>query len=175
MNLLRTTTIFSRHPRCQSILTARNAAQSSPAKRYFWASPVRKYGEEDVEIEDPGLYEVILPPDPPIWGVSHLKPRVVPDSIPKPSYVIRSRIGNSGVGDASSGSAADVDAPQAILIDDEKVLSNFNHDPYTGDGRIKLGSDDEKRIRRAGNLANRVLRMAGKLVGVSGLSLTFVF
>lgn len=172
MNLLRTTTIFSRNPYRQSILNVRCAAQSYHAKRYFWATSVRKNDDEDVEIEDPGLYEVILPPDPPIWGVSHIKPRTVPDSTPKPPYVARRRVGEGRLGNSSSGNTADADATQAIL-DDEKVISNFNHDPYTGDGRIKIGSEDEKRIRRAGSLAKRVLRMAGKLVRVSGLLLSF--
>lgn len=39
------------------------------------------------EIEDFGNYSIILPPEPFVFGVSHIKPRQVPDGIIKPPYV----------------------------------------------------------------------------------------
>lgn len=173
MSLLRTT-ISSRNL-CRSFLTARHTRRNTQTKRLFRTSHARKKVEEedDIEIEDPGLYEVILPPDPPIWGVKHITPRTVPDTILKPPYVTRSRIANRGKGSllaSTNGLLENVDAgPDSTVNDDENTAANFNHDPYSGDGRIKLGSEDEKRLRRAGHLAKRVLEMAGTLVRVSVL------
>ncbi|KAF5364110.1 hypothetical protein D9756_000084 [Leucocoprinus leucothites] len=39
-------------------------------------------------IEDFGHYSIILPPEPFVFGVSHIKPRQVPRDIIKPSYVL---------------------------------------------------------------------------------------
>ncbi|KAF8885803.1 peptidase M24, structural domain-containing protein [Infundibulicybe gibba] len=41
----------------------------------------------DPEVEDFGNYSIILPPEPFIFGVDHIKPRRVPDHINKPAYV----------------------------------------------------------------------------------------
>lgn len=101
--------------------------------------------EPDIEeSDDPGVYEVILPPDPPVWGVSHIVPRIVPKHIKRPPYML--------VGRASA------------------LLGPTHGDPYQGDGRIDLGSDAERCLRSAGKLAGRVLKKAEELVKVRGLS-----
>lgn len=96
---------------------------------------------EAEDIDDPGIYEVILPPDPPVWGVSNIIRRIVPEHIKRPPYALL-------------GSASGILAP--------------NHgDPYQGDGRIELGNDTERCLRRTAALAKRVLSKAEELVRVS--------
>lgn len=41
----------------------------------------------DLPTEDFGHYSIILPPEPFIFGVSHIKPREVPRDIEKPPYI----------------------------------------------------------------------------------------
>jgi methionyl aminopeptidase len=38
--------------------------------------------------EDSGVYSIIFPPDPVVWGVSHIKPRTVPPHIVRPPYAL---------------------------------------------------------------------------------------
>jgi methionyl aminopeptidase len=83
-----------------------------------------------------GTYSVILPPEPFIFGVSHIPRRAVPSHIARPSYVTRS--------------AHDQSYPYVS----------------SGDGRIQLGSHGEWRLRRAAQLAREVLEYAGTLVKV---------
>jgi hypothetical protein len=83
-----------------------------------------------------GTYSVILPPEPFIFGVSHIPQRPVPSHIARPSYVSRSAHGQS------------------------------NPCVSSGDGRIQLGSPGEWRLRRAAQLAREVLEYAGTLVKV---------
>jgi hypothetical protein len=83
-----------------------------------------------------GTYSVILPPEPFIFGVSHIPQRPVPSHIVRPSYVTRSAHGQS------------------------------NPHVSSGDGRIQLGSPGEWRLRRAAQLAREVLEYAGTLVKV---------
>lgn len=85
-----------------------------------------------------GTYSVILPPEPFIFGVSHIPQRPVPSHIARPSYVTPSARGQS----------------------DPCV--------YSSDGRIQLDSPGEWRLRRAAQLAREVLEYAGTLVKVSG-------
>ena len=99
---------------------------------------------EAEDIDDPGIYEVILPPDPPVWGVSNIIRRTVPEHIKRPPYVL---LGNTA-----------------------GVLAPSHGDPYQGDGRIELGNDTERCLRRAAALANRVLSKAEELVRVSAKS-----
>jgi len=83
-----------------------------------------------------GTYSVILPPEPFIFGVSHIPQRPVPSHISRPPYVTFSAHGQP----------------------DPCVSS--------GDGRIQLGSPREWRLRRAAQLAREVLEYAGTLVKV---------
>lgn len=46
------------------------------------------------------------------------------------------------------------------------VLDDFHGDPYTGDGRITLGSPEEVSLRRSASLAKDVLEFAGNQVEV---------
>ena len=83
-----------------------------------------------------GHYSVILPPEPFVFGVSHILQRPVPSHIARPSYV----------------------TPSAPDLSNPFVSS--------GDGRIELGSPGEWRLRRAAQLAREVLEYAGTLVKV---------
>ncbi|KAG1877432.1 methionyl aminopeptidase [Suillus subluteus] len=85
-------------------------------------------------LEDFGTYNVILPEEPFVWGVSHITRRPVPSHIVRPKYAVQN--------DPS--------------IDHEQQ--------YEGDGRINLGSIDEKRVRAAATLAKNVRQYAGSLV-----------
>ena len=170
MSFSRTTTIIRSLSR--TFFLTRHASLSINARRLFRSSASRRE-EEDIEIEDPGLYEVILPPDPPVWGVSHISPRKVPDCITKPPYVERRRVREVT---ASCEFSQNKDADFVGTYNgDEKESANFNHDPYTGDGRIQLGSEDEGRVRRSAQLAKRTLEMAANLVRVSTCKEVFFF
>ncbi|KAI5121187.1 hypothetical protein M0805_005988 [Coniferiporia weirii] len=94
------------------------------------------------EIDDYGNYEIILPAEPPVWGVSHIAVRDVPEHIERPPYALSGR------------APSDPDSDR------------YHGDPYHGDGRIELGSESERRLRRAGALAKRVLKKAGELAKV---------
>ncbi|THH10301.1 hypothetical protein EW146_g8411 [Bondarzewia mesenterica] len=72
-------------------------------------------------------------------------PRLVPPHIPLPPYV-------------SSLSPSDRKPGE-----DQRP---FHGDPYSGDGRIPLGGEDEARLRRAARLAKTVLDYAGSLAKV---------
>jgi hypothetical protein len=66
-------------------------------------SPKRRYtsnGDNISELDDAffGIYSVILPPEPFVFGVSHVAQRLVPPHIPRPPYVTPS----SGVGATST-------------------------------------------------------------------------
>ncbi|THH06622.1 hypothetical protein EW145_g3955 [Phellinidium pouzarii] len=85
-------------------------------------------------------YEIILPPDPPAWGVSHIALRDVPEQIQRPPYAM----------------------PGLVISDTDRHFG----DPYEGDGRIKLGSDSERRLRRVSALAKRALKKVEDMVKV---------
>ncbi|KAH7909736.1 methionine aminopeptidase [Hygrophoropsis aurantiaca] len=85
---------------------------------------------------DFGDYSVILPPEPFIFGVSHITPRSVPDGIPRPPYA---RV-------------------QPILHDSGSKAEGSDSN------RIPLASQAESRLRRAAQLARDVREFAGTLV-----------
>ncbi|THH29800.1 hypothetical protein EUX98_g4395 [Antrodiella citrinella] len=102
-------------------------------------SPALQEADEDlkdVEVQDPGFYDVILPPEPYVFGTSHITPLLVPRNIVRPSYV---------------KNVVDRDAP---------------HPPEqaTGDGLIALGTGAEVRLRAAARLAKKTVDYAGTLV-----------
>ncbi len=90
-----------------------------------------------------GTYSVILPPEPFIFGVSHIPQRPVPSHIARPSYATPSAHGR----------------PNPCVSSD--------------DGRIQLGSTGEWRLRRAAQLAREVLEYAGTLVKVKAGTVVF--
>jgi len=101
-------------------------------------------GTDDEENEDSepdadeyfGNYSVILPPEPFVFGVSHIPRRPVPSHIPRPPYL--------------TSSAQD---PFAL-------------NGSSNDGLIRLGGSEERRSRQAARLAREVLEYAGTLVKV---------
>jgi methionyl aminopeptidase len=90
----------------------------------------------ELDAEVFGTYSVILPPEPFIFGVSHIPQRPVPSHIARPPYITPSAHGQ----------------PVPYVS--------------SGDGRIQLGSLGEWRLRRAAQLAREVLEYAGTLVKV---------
>src|SRR6266404_9433077 len=97
---------------------------------------------DEADISEPddgffGTYSIILPLEPFVFGVSHIAQRPVPPHIPRPPYVPPSSSDQHG-----------------------GTPSTF------GDGRIQLGSSEERRLRSAGRLARNVLEYAGTLVKV---------
>ena len=106
-------------------------------RRNIWGSSASDEVRDDM---DPGIYEVIMPVEPPIWGTSHIKRLSVPESIRRPPY-----------------------ARPGAKFDPE---DRYGGDPYTGDGRITQ-SGDELSVRKACTLAALTLREAGKHVKVS--------
>jgi len=90
-----------------------------------------------------GTYSVVLPPEPFVFGISHIPLRPIPAHIPRPPYVVTPSIhGDSTHAGGGSSSTS------------------------TSDGRIQLGSLGEQRLRRAASLAREVLEYAGTLVKV---------
>ena len=122
-------------------LQLRNASNLSPSIRAKRCVPsifnTLAAFSTSSEVEDFGDYEIILPPEPHVFGVSHIIPRTVPSNILRPSYIL--------------------DSPSRTLKDNGTT---------GGDGRIVLGSDDEHHLRRAARLARNVLEYAGSLVKV---------
>jgi len=88
------------------------------------------------DVPDFGDYSIILPPEPVVFGVSHIKPRLVPPHIPKPPYADASR-----------------------------VALNEDFGGGKGE-RLVLGGESEFRIREAAKLAKKVRVYAGSLVQV---------
>ncbi|GBE80240.1 Methionine aminopeptidase 1 [Sparassis crispa] len=91
---------------------------------------------------DFGSYDVILPPEPFVWGVAHIKPRCVPEDIRRPRY--------------------------ALSFDSASTLG-FGEDTSTGPQHVRdklIALQDEETVRRVGRLAKEVLLYAGSLVQV---------
>ena len=94
---------------------------------------------------DYGTYSIILPPEPFQFGTSHIPVLSVPPSIPRPRGVIE-RYG----GGESDGA----------------VEREGNIVSWEGDGRLELNGDEERRIKKAAQLAKKVREFAGSLVKV---------
>lgn len=133
INILNT---YCRHPsmdcRPPSILSPRPTRSIRSRHTAVTTNNEADISESDDELF--GTYSVILPPEPFVFGVSHISQRPVPPHILRPPYV------------TSSSSA--------------QPTSN------SGDGRIQLGSSEERRLRSAARLARDVLEYAGSLVKV---------
>jgi hypothetical protein len=101
-------------------------------------------GTDDEENEDAepdadecfGSYSVILPPEPFVFGVSHIPQRPVPSHIPRPPYLTST------------------------------TQDPFTLNGSSNDGLIRLGGSEERRVRQAARLAREVLEYAGTLVKV---------
>ena len=92
----------------------------------------------NLNLKEPEGYSVILPPEPFVFGVSHIQPRSVPDHIVKPPYA---RGGN----------------PNPVVI--EEI-------PIQDGEKIELGGEAELRIREAALLAKKVREFAATQVKV---------
>lgn len=105
-----------------------------------------------------GDYTIIFPSEPVQMGTSHMKILPVPASVPRPQYVIeRQRRIDAGESDVEINEAGDLD-------------------PDHGDGRIKLGGEEEARLRRTARLAKKVREFARSLVKVcSSPYVTFLY
>ncbi|KIJ13299.1 hypothetical protein PAXINDRAFT_170584 [Paxillus involutus ATCC 200175] len=90
-----------------------------------------------------GSYNVILPEEPFVWGVSHIIPRSVPSTIARPAYAR---------------------PPEDDKSSDQRSQSEDVQESYEGDGRIQLGSEEEKKLRASARLARKVRDFAGTLV-----------
>lgn len=56
------------------------------ARRTFTVSASSPTASEDEDDYDFGSFDVILPEEPYVWGVSHIQPRPVPPHIGRPPY-----------------------------------------------------------------------------------------
>lgn len=92
----------------------------------------------NLNVKEPEGYNVILPPEPFVFGVSHIQPRSVPDHIVKPPYA---RGGNQNT----------------------TVVEEI---PIQDGGKIELGGEAELRIREAALLAKKVREFAATQVKV---------
>ncbi|KAJ4490660.1 methionyl aminopeptidase [Lentinula aciculospora] len=99
---------------------------------------LHRYATEELIADDFGLYSVILPEEPFVFGVSHIKPRAVPNHIIRPLY-------------ARSGLISGKD---------------MHNDVEDADGKLPLGGDPERKLRSVASLARDVREYAGSLVKV---------
>ena len=103
------------------------------------AGPQHGSTDEDVRIEDEGIYDMILPDNLSKQPLSHVQKRPVPSHIPRPVYA----------------------TPEAIRQFHEIGKSC---ETWEGDGRIAPGSAEEKQLRAAASLAARALSTVGELI-----------
>ncbi|KAI0920822.1 hypothetical protein AcW1_005011 [Taiwanofungus camphoratus] len=122
----------------------------------------RSSSEEQYDFGD---YDVILPKEPFVWGVSHITPRTVPPHIRRPRYALAPNARSSPQHiDTASGNQHDSARTE---LDEER---RAGHEPDGQrrpfeDQRIDPG-EDETRLRNAARLATKVLKYAGSLVKV---------
>lgn len=95
---------------------------------------IRRFSSEQ---QDFGTHNIILPPEPFVFGVYHIQPRIVPDHIVRPPYAL---LGNSA--------------------------SPPLEDPLQNNGKIKLGGVEELKIRQVALLAKKVREFASTQVKV---------
>lgn len=118
-------------------------AITCPSRSFVTATSQENDADEpELRLEDDGEYEIILPQDPAPRDFSASRP--VPAHIPRPPY-------------ASSQS-----------LEQYQKTGKPARELYVGDGRVRLGGEEEKNLREAAQLARRVLRMAGTLAQVNG-------
>lgn len=108
-------------------------------KCWRWIIPVEARRYRASATPNFGDYDIILPPEPFVWGVSHIRPRTVQGHIERPVYAVP---GWNKEGGPDHG------------------------DPYEGDGIIPLGGEEEARLRRAAQLAKLTRDYVATLVQV---------
>lgn len=109
---------------------------SVPQTRFPRWAVIRRFASTKTDFEDFGDYSIILPEEPFVFGTSHIKPRFVPAHIHRPSYVVG------------------------------KGSTLYQEPPPNDPGKIKLGTNEEVRIREAAALARKVREFAKSLVHV---------
>ncbi|THU85496.1 methionyl aminopeptidase [Dendrothele bispora CBS 962.96] len=120
---------------CQNVLFHRcNLRHFSSTRRASSSSE----SDHDAQF---GVYSVILPQEPFVFGVTHIQPRQVPPSIPRPPYALQ--------------------GPKRHAL--SKPKSRFC---TSDDGKIRLGTEEEEKMRRAATLARDVREFCGGLVKV---------
>lgn len=93
--------------------------------------------ESDIsDIPDFGAYSVILPPEPFVYGTSHIRSRLVPPHIPRPSY--------------ASGRLEDENAPEIVTVEAAAIAE----------------TEGLEALRAAAQLARDALKLAGTLIQV---------
>ncbi|KAJ3773056.1 methionine aminopeptidase [Lentinula raphanica] len=109
------------------------------SRSFSCSTPNTPEDEEPFPLTDNyGLYSVILPEEPFVFGVSHIKPRAVPEHIARPSYA---RINRS-------------------------LREDVQNNAEDADGRFPLGGEAEQKLRSVASLAKDVREYAGTLVKV---------
>ena len=125
--------------------------------RAYSASAIN--GQDNVPEDDFGDYSIILPPDPPIFGTSHITPLDVPAHIARPPYaLLRVASNKTGLHEEETPSQSN-----------DTEIDPYVTDPYSGDGRIELGSEDEACLRHAASLARDTLNVVERLIKVGAL------
>ena len=151
--LLRATTITLLRP----LYTSPSRGPRFNYIRHFHNESLNK--RDDSVVPDFGDYSIILPPEPFVFGVSHIERRQVPSHILRPPYA---RQGPLLPQPSSEENQQQPLASEQVLL--EKTQKNKGKEG--SDRRIVLGSESEVRIREAGRLAKKVREYAGSLVQV---------
>ena len=104
-----------------------------------------------------GSYSVILPEEPFVWGVSHISPRTVPSSIGRPPY-------------ARALAEKDKHSPHS-----SESRSGHSRERSKDDSRIRLGTEEETKLRASSRLARKTREFSGTLVRVGIVLERFFF
>ncbi|PFH44865.1 hypothetical protein AMATHDRAFT_72164 [Amanita thiersii Skay4041] len=133
-----------------SVNTSTRTSDSSSVERTSENDSTEAYSEIYDIVPDFGIYSVILPPEPIVFGVEHIKPlRSVPSHIAHPAYAAQVLGGSVGGGTASERTNATATGGLTSLLPRPKIA---------------LGTLAETRIRAAANLAKRTREYGGSLV-----------
>ncbi|KAI0340814.1 Creatinase/aminopeptidase [Trametopsis cervina] len=128
-------------PKAQNQLQTIDHTPSSSSP--YEAGAVAAEEDDELKLEDHGLYDIVLPEDPLAAPAGRSPTRIVPAHILRPSY-----------------------APTSDLAQRVRQMRETIFQVY-GSSIINLGGAEEKRLRQAGRLAASTLKYAGTLVKVS--------
>ncbi|KAG6845533.1 hypothetical protein H0H87_007777 [Tephrocybe sp. NHM501043] len=103
------------------------------ARQFKRTIAISRSTEQNVDFGD---YSIILPEEPFVWGVAHIKPRSVPNYIHRPDYA----------------------KPEF------EKKGHKGHSEVNSAEKIKLGGEAETRLRNAAKLARKVRDFSGTLV-----------
>ena len=126
-----------------------STSHSNPVRSQLSVSHPTSHLELAYPHLDHGTYSVVLPTEPFQFGTSHIPVLPVPPFIVRPPYVVERQL-------------RDVDGSKFI----DQSHADDAGDPWEGDGRIELKSEEEGRLRKAARLAKSVREFAGGLVKV---------